>query len=320
MEKGSISCLVTGAAGFIGSHLSEQLLNLGYRVIGIDAFIDYYPRAAKEKNLQQLKKHDLFSFVEGNLLYVDLKSYLSQVRYVFHQAAQAGVRASWGANFLVYTENNINATQILLEACKNLPNIEKFIYASSSSVYGDTTVLPMQEDAPLHPVSPYGVTKLAAEHLCYLYWKNFGLPTLSLRYFTVFGPRQRPDMAIYRFIKSTLQGESIKVYGDGEQTRDFTFVADAVEANILAMKYSRSGEVFNIGGGSRITINQLITLIHTLLDKSVKIQYQPTEKGDVGHTYADTSRARQNLRFVPKVRMEEGLWEEIKWMKEQLEI
>jgi len=252
------------------------------------------------------------------LLHFDIGPYLSRVKYVFHQAAQAGVRASWGSSFAVYTENNINATQSLLEACKNLPHIEKFIYASSSSVYGDTPLLPTQEDAPLHPVSPYGVTKLAAEHLCYLYWKNFGIPTVSLRYFTVFGPRQRPDMAIHRFIRSTLRGEPIKVYGDGEQTRDFTFVSDAVEANILAMKYPRSGEVFNIGGGSRITVNKLIELIQTLLNKSVEVQYLRTEKGDVGHTYADTSRAKRELGFSPRMGIQEGLWEEIQWMKDQL--
>jgi nucleoside-diphosphate-sugar epimerase len=320
MKENSISCLVTGAAGFIGSHLSERLLDLGYEVIGIDAFMDYYPRAIKEKNLIRLKKHPRFSFIEGNLLHLDVSPYLSRVKYIFHQAAQAGVRASWGSNFIVYTENNIDATQRLLEACKAVPHLEKFIYASSSSVYGDTPTLPMQEDSPLHPVSPYGVTKLAAEHLCYLYWKNFNIPTLSLRYFTVYGPRQRPDMAIHKFIKSILRGESIEVYGNGEQTRDFTFVSDAVEANILAMKYPRSGEVFNIGGGSRILLNQLIELLQTLLGKSVKVHYQATQKGDVGHTYADTSRAKRELGFSPKVGIEEGLWEEIRWMKEMLEL
>jgi UDP-glucose 4-epimerase len=318
MTNTTTSCLVTGVAGFIGSTLTEELIRSGYHVIGIDSFMDYYPRTMKERNLRELKKHPHFTFVEGNLLHLDLKPYLSQVRYVFHQAAQAGVRASWGSTFLTYTQNNIDATQRLLESCKEAPHLERFIYASSSSVYGDTTVLPMQEEAPLRPVSPYGVTKLAAEHLCYLYWKNFGVPTVSLRYFTVYGPRQRPDMAIHKFIRSVLRGEPIDVYGDGEQTRDFTFVTDIVDANILAMKTPRSGEAFNIGGGSRILLNKLIGLIQALADKAIEVRYQATQKGDVGHTYADTSKAKRELGFSPKVGIEEGLQQEIRWMKEIL--
>jgi YbgC/YbaW family acyl-CoA thioester hydrolase len=225
--------LVTGAAGFIGSTLVERLLGQGARVTGIDCFTDYYPRPVKERNLQGPRASDRFTFVEAALQETDLGPLLEGVTHVFHLAAQAGVRRSWGREFQVYTVNNIEATQVLLEACVGRP-IERLVYASSSSVYGDNTPVPMREDTLPQPVSPYGVSKLAAEQLCYLYSVNHGVPATSVRYFTVYGPRQRPDMGFHRFLSAALRDEAITVYGDGEQTRDFTFVADAVSATIAA--------------------------------------------------------------------------------------
>ncbi len=308
----TLKCLVTGAAGFIGSHLAERLVAEGYEVIGVDCFTDYYPRAAKEGHLTELHNSDRFRFVEADLRFVDLEPLLDGVDYVFHQAAQAGVRASWGENFAIYTEHNVLATQRLLEAVKGR-EIAGFIYASSSSVYGDTPDLPMREHSLPRPISPYGVTKLAGEHLCQLYLCNFGVPTVSLRYFTVYGPRQRPDMAFHRFIRAILEGKPIAIYGDGEQTRDFTYVADAVEANLLAMRYAPPGAIFNIGGGSRVSVNYAIGLLEEILGKKAIVDYQEAQHGDVRHTLADTSAAREALGFAPKVGLEKGLRAQVVW-------
>ncbi|MDP2604719.1 MAG: NAD-dependent epimerase/dehydratase family protein, partial [Deltaproteobacteria bacterium] len=212
--------LITGVAGFIGSHLAEKLLSLGHQVVGIDKFLNNYPRDFKERNHAGFKSHPNFLFLEEDLLRLDLGALLRDVDYVFHLAALPGVRASWGAEFARYSENNIMATQLLLEACKNLP-LRKVVYASSSSVYGDTDDLPMREEGITRPVSPYGVSKLAAEHLCYLYWKGYGVPTASLRFFTVYGPRQRPDMFFHILMRAVLRGEPVPLYDDGEQSRDF---------------------------------------------------------------------------------------------------
>lgn len=309
-----MKCVVTGAAGFLGSHISENLLASGYDVVGIDCFIDYYPRAIKEKNLQNARQHPHFTFLEQNLLHVDLDNLLNDVDYIFHQAAQAGVRASWGKDFDIYTANNITATQRLLEACKNR-NIKRLIYASSSSVYGDVKEFPMRETMYPQPVSPYGVSKLAAEHLCYLYWKNFGIPTISLRYFTVYGPRQRPDMGFNKFITAMLHGKEIPRYGDGEQTRDFTFYSDAVQANIASMTHGQPGGVYNIGGGSRVTVNHVLSLLEQIMGVKANIVDKGGQKGDVRHTYADTSRAQTDLGYAPHVRLEEGLRQEYEWLK-----
>src|SRR5687767_12288155 len=227
-----MKALVTGAAGFIGSHLSARLIAQGATVTGLDCFTDYYPRALKERNLRDLRGPG-FTLVESPIAETNLDALLDGITHVFHLAAQAGVRKSWGRDFRVYTVNNVEATQVLLEACVAKP-IERLVYASSSSVYGDRVTLPMREDALPQPVSPYGVTKLAAEQLCYLYYVNHGVPAVSLRYFTVYGPRQRPDMGFHIFLRAALLGTPITVYGDGEQTRDFTFVADAVGATIAA--------------------------------------------------------------------------------------
>lgn len=307
--------LVTGCAGFVGSHLSEKLLLQGYQVKGIDSFTDYYPRSIKENNLKNLLTSKDFSFIEADILKIDLSKLLDGVEYIFHEAAQAGVRASWGKSFEIYTQNNILATQTLLEAAKELSQLKKFVYASSSSVYGDTDILPMSEDGIPKPVSPYGVSKLAAEHLCYLYFKNFGLPTVSLRYFTVYGPRQRPDMAFHKFISAILQNKEIQVYGDGNQTRDFTYIADIVEATIAASKTDSNGEVFNIGGGSRVTLLQVIDLIGEISGILVKAKYTQTQYGDVLHTWANISKAQRLLHYNPQVNLKEGLKEEINWLK-----
>jgi len=314
-----MKCLITGVAGFIGSHLGERLLREGCEVIGIDNFADYYPRSIKESNIGDLKKHQSFEFVEASLLDVDLGKLLDGVEVVFHQSAQAGVRASWGQNFKIYTDNNILATQMLLEACRENP-IKKFVYASSSSVYGDTKDLPMRESSLPCPVSPYGVSKLAAEHLCHLYYKNFGIPTVSLRYFTVYGPRQRPDMAFHRFFRWTMEDKPLKVYGDGEQSRDFTHVDDIVGANWLAFEKAKPGEVFNIGGGSRITLNEVIEIIKKIVGRELELHYQDVQKGDVRHTSADITKAQENLGYKPKVSIQDGLQTEYAWIKDIVQV
>jgi len=308
-----LRCVVTGCAGFIGSHLSEALVQRGHEVVGIDCFTDYYPRPAKESNLSALRLSPHFAFIEANLLEYDLSRLLEGVDYVFHQAAQAGVRASWGQNFSVYTENNVLATQRLLEEAKAFP-IKRLVYASSSSIYGDAKELPVTEETLPQPISPYGVTKLAAEHLCRLYWVNFRVPTVSLRYFTVYGPRQRPDMAFHKFFRAMLKGDEITLYGDGDQTRDFTFVSDAVAANLACMDAPVSGDLFNVGGGSRISVNRVLELMQSISGREARIRRIDDQKGDVRHTFADTTRAREALGFRPSVSTEEGLRREWEWI------
>jgi len=309
--------LVTGVAGFVGSTLAERLVDGGADVVGVDCFTDYYPRPMKERNLAALRGHERFRFVESRVQDADLGALLADRTHLFHLAAQAGVRKSWGRDFAVYLENNIEATQVLLEACTRLA-LDRIVYASSSSVYGDDTPMPFHEDAVPRPVSPYGVSKLAGEQLCYLYHVNFGLPTVSLRYFTVYGPRQRPDMGFHRFLRATIRGEPITVYGDGEQTRDFTFVADAVGATIAAATRGVPGRVYNIGGGSRVSINQVFEMIGRVTGSQPRLHLDPAQKGDMRHTYADTSRARCDLAFAPTVGLEEGLAAEYRWLSEIL--
>lgn len=305
--------IVTGAAGFIGSSLSEELLNAGHDVLGIDCFTDYYDTKIKKNNLSKILDHTNFSFIEEDLNFIDFSKILNDVSVIYHQAAQAGVRASWGKSFEHYTYNNIAATQKLLEAVKDSGS--KVVYASSSSVYGDTTKLPMKEEDTPKPVSPYGVSKLAAEHLCVLYNKNFNLHTVSLRYFTVYGPRQRPDMAFHKFIKAILKGEEIVIYGDGEQTRDFTFIKDIVKANISAGEKGKPGAVYNIGGGSRVNVKHVISLIEKVTNKKANVKYINTQKGDVRHTFADTSQAKADMDYSPNYSLEEGLAQEAQWIE-----
>jgi nucleoside-diphosphate-sugar epimerase len=312
--------LVTGGAGFIGSTLADRLLRDAgddVDVVGIDCFTDYYPRDVKERNLKGLLANPRFRLVEARLQDADLARLLADRTHVFHLAAQAGVRKSWGRDFAVYTVNNVEATQALLEACVTAP-IERLVYASSSSVYGDNVSMPMREDALPQPVSPYGVTKLAAEQLCYLYHTNYGVPAVSLRYFTVYGPRQRPDMGFHKFLRAAERREPITVFGDGEQTRDFTFVADAVGATIAAGTRGVPGRVYNIGGGSRVSVNQVLEIIGRVAGKRPIIAAAPSQKGDMRHTYADTSLARTDLQFAPTVGLEEGLAAEHRWLVETL--
>jgi nucleoside-diphosphate-sugar epimerase len=305
--------LVTGVAGFIGSHLTERLLSDGAEVAGLDCFTDYYSRQAKERNLEGIRRHERFRFVETSLQEADLATALDGVTHVFHLAAQAGVRRSWGQEFGVYASHNIEATQRLLEACVSA-NLSRLVYASSSSVYGDDVPLPMREDALPRPVSPYGVTKLAAEQLCYLYHVSYGLPTIALRYFTVYGPRQRPDMAFHRFLKAAIEGAPLTLYGDGTQTRDFTFVSDAVSATVSAASQGRPGGVYNIGGGSRLSMNEVLLTIERLCGRPLAIHREPNQRGDMRDTYADTTAARQDLGFVPRVTLEDGLSAEYDWL------
>jgi nucleoside-diphosphate-sugar epimerase len=309
-------CFVTGVAGFIGSHLAERLIELGHEVVGLDRFTDYYPRATKEANLAKLRVSSAFRIIEEDLATTSLEPLLDGAEVVFHQAAQPGVRASWGQTFDAYTRDNILATQRLLEAVKGRASIRRFVYASSSSVYGDTADLPMREASLPKPYSPYGVTKLAAEHLCELYRNNFGVPTVSLRYFTVYGPRQRPDMGFHKFIRATLRGDAVPVFGDGEQTRDFTFVADAVDANIASMEGNPG--VYNIGGGSRVTLKQVFATIGEVIGYEPILNHIETQAGDVRHTWADTSAAREGLGFSPKIGLREGLAAQVAWHKEQI--
>jgi len=306
--------LVTGCAGFIGSTLTDRLLHDGYDVIGIDRFSDYYSRNLKERNLSLAMKHPRFTLLEEDI--VEMETF-PEVDYVFHLAAQAGVRASWGKSFDVYTRDNIQATQRLLEFYKNL-KIGKFVYSSSSSVYGDVE-LPMREDQMVQPVSPYGVSKLAAEHLCYLYWKNYGVPTVSLRYFTVYGPRQRPDMGINKFVNAVLTDEAITIYGDGHQTRDFTYVDDAVRANIVAATSGVCGEAFNIGGGNRIRVIDLIKAIEEATGKTAHLRYVEEQKGDVQDTWADARKAEQMLGWRAQVKIQDGLERYISWINNTAE-
>lgn len=307
-------CLVTGVAGFIGSHVAERLVGEGYAVTGVDCFTDYYPEDVKRQNVKNLLQSADFRFIQQDIIDLDLPEELRDVAFVLHFAAQAGVRSSWGQSFESYVRNNILATQRLLEACKaNTP--QKFVFASSSSVYGDTDDLPMKETSVPRPISPYGVSKLAAEHLCYLYWKSFNVPVGSLRYFTVYGPRQRPDMAFHKFIKAMLKQESLVVYGNGRQTRDFTYISDVVEATLLAMKSNTVGEVYNIGGGAGTELNSVIGLLEEIIGQKASITFEEPQKGDVRHTIADIGKARQMLGYDPRTPLFEGLAEQVRWMR-----
>jgi UDP-glucose 4-epimerase len=309
-----MKCLVTGAAGFIGSHLSRRLLRDGCSVIGVDCFTDFYPRWIKERNLAPILPERNFEFLPRDLLDLDLDALLAGVDAVFHLAAQAGVRSSWGESFSVYIKNNIQISQRLLEAVKGKP-VQKFVYASSSSVYGLTPTLPMTESSLLHPLSPYGVTKLAAEQLCFLYFKSYGVPTVSLRFFTVYGPGQRPDMAFHKFFRSIAEDKPISVFGDGRQTRDFTFVDDIVEACVSSLRRGSSGEVYNIGGGHQEMLNDLFPLLEDICRKKIRITLADQQKGDVPHTFADISKARRDLGYAPRTALRDGLNEEWNWIK-----
>ncbi|KQQ90765.1 NAD-dependent epimerase/dehydratase family protein [Arthrobacter sp. Leaf137] len=307
--------VITGAAGFIGSNLASTLLKRGdVDVVGIDSLTDYYPVDNKLRNLDGLQD-DRFDFVDADLATVDLGPILEGASAIFHQAGQPGVRKSWGDEFAVYTTQNVLVTQRLLEAARNLDSLEAFVYASSSSVYGDAESYPTSESDRPMPMSPYGVTKLAAEHLATLYAKNFGLPTVSLRYFTVYGPGQRPDMAFNKFLRAAINDQPIPVYGDGTQIREFTHVADIVEANIRAWKRRpQPGSVINLSGGSSVTVNEVLETIAGITGKTLNVQRLEKVAGDVFRTGGSTLLASDLLGWKPSIDIETGLRSEYEWL------
>ena len=308
--------IVTGVAGFIGSHLAEALLRQGDRVIGVDHFNDYYDPTLKRKNIAELEQNAKFELVEGDIQSLNWVGLLETAEVIYHQAAQAGVRASWGTGFRAYTDRNVNATQVLLEAAMAAPRLQRFVFASTSSVYGNAETLPTYETTCPQPVSPYGITKLAAEQLCWLYHQNFGVPVTALRYFTVYGPRQRPDMAFHKFFKAVIDDRAIPVFGDGQQTRDFTFVSDAIAANLAAATIPEAiGEVFNIGGGSRVVLADVIDTMEQIVGQPIKRQHIDRAIGDARHTAADVSKAQKLLGYQPQVSLAAGLSQEWQWIR-----
>jgi UDP-glucose 4-epimerase len=300
------TALVSGAAGFIGSHLTEQLLAGGTSVVGIDRLSDYYDPERKRDNLREASADPRFTFLEGDLAELAKPSLLDGVDVVYHLAGQPGVRPSWGQSFQTYIDDNVAASQALLEAAKEV-SLERFVYASSSSIYGNAERFPTLESDTPHPISPYGVTKLAAEHLCNLYWHAFGVPTVSLRYFSVYGPRQRPDMAFDRFIRAGIEGGAIRVFGDGRQSRDFTYVKDIVSATLSAAERGQPGEAYNIAGGSSTTVLEVIEILERLLDVRLDVQHEEQARGDARDTSADTSKAAGDLAYAPEFDLETGL-------------
>ncbi|MGO4234691.1 NAD-dependent epimerase/dehydratase family protein [Pseudarthrobacter sp. YAF2] len=307
--------LVTGAAGFIGSSIVRRLLAEGHSVVGVDSLTDYYDRDLKVANVKK-NEDSRFEFLESDLNDIDLPATLDGVNYVFHQAGQPGVRKSWGTDFEIYTRENIQATQRLLEAAKGSDSLERLVYASSSSVYGNAERYPTEESDRPQPVSPYGVTKLAAEHLCSLYASNFGVPTTSLRYFTVYGPGQRPDMAFTRFLRAAVQEQELPLYGTGEQIRDFTFIDDVVEANIRAsMTESAAGSVYNVAGGSNVSMNDVLDIIDSLVDSPLRVNRSEAVAGDVWRTGGSTARIASELSWSPKVRIEDGIAAQLAWVQ-----
>jgi nucleoside-diphosphate-sugar epimerase len=309
-----VKALVTGCAGFIGSHLTEALLADRVAVLGVDCFNDNYGRREKLHNLETARDWDGFDFVPLDLSRGELRDLVEDCDVVYHLAAEPGVRSSWGLRFDQYLRNNVLATQLLLEAMRGNPE-KRFVYASSSSIYGEAETLPTPEDTTPRPHSPYGMTKLAGEHLCSLYHGNHGVDSVALRYFSVFGPRQRPDMAFNIFCRAAVTGEAITVFGDGRQTRDFTYVGDVVTATRAAADAPAvGGGVFNIGGGSRIALTDAIELVRELSGRPLEVQHLPTQDGDVRDTGADTSRARHALGFAPTTSFRDGLRAEYEWV------
>jgi UDP-glucose 4-epimerase len=290
-------------------------LERGWRVIGIDAFTDYYESALKRANISKSSQHRSFEFVDGDLLDLDLPLLLRDADLVFHLAAQPGVRASWD-QFDTYVRHNLSASQRLLDAARDA-NLERFVYASSSSIYGDAETLPTTEDVAPRPVSPYGVTKAGTEHLANVYWRNYGVPTVGLRYFTVYGPRQRPDMAFNRMIAAALDDRPFIVFGDGEQTRDFTYVDDAVAGTLAAVR-GQPGTAYNIGGGARRSMNDVFRTLGTVLGHPVSLDYREVQTGDARDTAADVTRAQSDLGYVPGTEFRDGLAAQVAWQRAQV--
>lgn len=309
-------CLVTGAAGFIGSHLCEALLRDGHTVVGLDTFIPYYAREIKESNLQVARENDAFSFFELDLRSDDLTDAVQESDTVFHLAAMPGLMRSW-SDFQLYCTCNVEGTQRLVEALKDA-DIGQLIHVSTSSVYGQEATGP--ETSPLTPYSPYGLTKLAAENLCRAYEANFDLPVTILRYFSVYGPRQRPDMAYNILIRALFEGATFPMFGDGEQTRSNTYVADCVNATMLAATHRDAaiGETFNVGGGEVISLNDVVGLLEELTGETARIDRKAARPGDQKHTQADVSKARDLLHYRPTTGVREGLFKQVAWQRELL--
>src|SRR5438045_2101677 len=307
--------VVTGAAGFIGSHLCERLLKDGHEVVGIDSFNDYYERDRKEANLQNARGHPAFKLVEADLVTAGLSQPLTGASVVFHLAGQPGVRPSWGSQFDRYVQANIVATQRLLETLRESP-VKRLVFASSSSIYGDAEMFPTKETALPRPVSPYGMTKLAAEHLAFVYMRNFGIPATSLRYFTVYGPRQRPDMAFWRFMEALVEEQEIEVFGDGEQTREFTYVSDAVDGTVKAASADVVGQIINLGGGSRVSVNRVLDTLEDISRIKVRRRQLPAAPGDPRHTGASINLARERLGWEPRVSLRDGLAKQWEWFQD----
>lgn len=307
-------CVVTGAAGFIGSHLSEALLGEGHEVVGVDAFIPYYPRAIKERNLAPLVEHDRFRFHELDLRTDPLDEAFAGADVVFHLAAMAGLLRSW-TDFDLYWTCNVQATQRLLEAARKVKTLRRFLYASTSSVYG--TFGSGDETLPVKPVSPYGVTKLAGETLCRAYGEAHGISVVALRYFSVYGPRQRPDMGYHKFIRALLTDEPITVFGDGQQVRSNTYIGDCVRATMAAVD-APVGEIYNIGGGESASVWDILRRLEQLAGKEFKVKQDAARPGDQRYTFADTTKLRQHLGWKPSVRLDEGLAKQLNWQKQEL--
>ena len=297
--------LLTGCAGFIGSHLAEALLARGDRVLGVDAFRDYYPRSIKELNLAQARRSQNFELIEANLENLEFDALAEGLDGIFHLAAQPGVRGSWGETFALYARDNVIATQRIFGTATRAT--VRVVWASSSSVYGNAEAYPTAEQTRPRPISPYGVTKLSCEHLAAAYVESFGLDHVALRYFTVYGPRQRPDMAFSRIGQALAERTVFPVYGTGDQTRDVTFVADAVSATLAAMELAPRGSVYNIGGGSETSLNEVISVAERLTGSRLSVRREPAASGDVRRTAADISRAKAELEWRPKTPLEEGL-------------
>jgi UDP-glucose 4-epimerase len=312
------TCLVTGVAGFIGSGLAQALLLRGHRVVGIDMLDGNYDARIKEWNLKGMEGRKGFRWIRGDLLEQDLGALLEGVDVVFHLAARPGVRDSWGDAYNTYNRQNVLATQRLLEACGAKPP-KRFVYASSSSVYGEMPGRPVREEDSTRPISPYGVTKLAAEHLVFAYQRTRDLPAVSLRYFTVYGPRQRPDMAFHRFLRAILTGGELVIFGDGSQTRDVTFVEEVVAANLAAMERGSPGSIYNIGGGHRVGINDALKVMEDVTGRKAKVRFQKRPAGDPINTGANITKAKKELGFKPATSLEEGIRRMAGWMQECLD-
>jgi UDP-glucuronate 4-epimerase len=305
--------LVTGCAGFIGSHLCDSLLEDGHSVVGVDAFTPTYPRSLKERNLRDALSTSRFRLAELDVAIADgaLVETVADAELVFHLAAQPGVRTSWGASFEHYVHRNLLATQRVFEAAAEVGL--RVVLASSSSVYGDVELGATRESAALRPISPYGVTKLGCEHLARAYAKSLDLDVVTLRYFTVFGPRQRPDMAFARIAAAVVDGIPFEVFGSGEQSRDFTYVADAVAATVLAGEHAPSDSIYNVGGGEEATVNRVLELVEEIAGRPVEILRTQTMRGDVRRTSADTSALRAECSWLPSVSLRDGLHAQLKW-------